>query len=336
MEKVFYQLSRYISHRVAGLANMRALLRAGVPLADTPQEATTVIVHDDPLNYRGIFDLFPCLREKRKIAYCVWEAEDLPREYLAPLGLLDAVWTCSPFSKAAFDRYCSPVSLVPHVVEPAVVEARDREAIRRRIGYRPGAYYFYTVTDSVNPRKNLFGLLDAFLKTFLADPDVYLVVKQYRQAYDLGGLRNVVSLTDSLTAGEMGALHEICHCCLSLHHAEAWGLSLSEALAVGNPVIATGYSGNMTFMTPDNSFPVASSLVPVPEAMCRVLPLYTPAMRWAEPDPGHFAYLLRKVRRLPEDPDRRRRVIASMAPFGAVQVGGIMRRLLEETEPGRD
>lgn len=328
MEKVFYQLSRYISHRVAGLANMRAMLRAGVTLAETPDAATTVIIHDDPLNYGPILSLFPCMREKRKIAYCVWETEDLPRQYLAPLAQMDAVWTCSPFSGQALGKYCSPVSLVPHVVEPAVVEERDRETIRRRIGYRPDAYYFYTVTDSVNPRKNLFGLLDVFLKNFLSDPDVFLVVKQYRQACDLGGLKNVISLEDSLTSGEMGALHELCHCCLSLHHAEAWGLSLSEALVVGNPVVATGYSGNMTYMTPDNSFPVAYSLVPVPEAMCRLLPLFTPSMHWAEPDPNHFGYLMRKVRRLPEDVERRCRVAASMAAFGAAAVGGTIRELL--------
>lgn len=328
MEKVFYQLSRYVSHRVAGLANVRAMLRAGVPLAETPDEATTVVLHDDPFNYPLILDTFPCLRDKRKIAFCVWETEDLPELYLPPLRLMDAVWTCSDFSRAAFAKQFPDVSVVPHVVAPAAVAKRDRESIRRRIGYRPGAFYFYTVADAVNPRKNLLGLLEAFERTFLHDPDVFLVVKQYRRAYDFGGLGNVVSLTDSLTAGEMGALHEVCHCCLSLHHAEAWGLSLSEALAVGNPVIATGYSGNMTFMTPDNSHPVRYTMAPVSEEMCRSIPLFTPAMRWAEPDPGHFAYLLRKVRRQGEDPKRRRRVAASMAAFGPDRVGAIMRDLL--------
>ena len=245
METVYYHLSDYISHRRAGLGNLRALALAGVPLAETAEEASTVILHDDPLNYPRLFAALPCLRDKRNIAYSVWETEALPEQYLEPLGLVDAIWTCSAFSQAAYAAHFPDVAVVPHVVEPLSVHETDLDTIRQRIGYRSDAFYFYTVTDSINPRKNLFGLLEVFLKNFLHDPDVYLVVKQYRRAYDLGGLRNVISLTDNLTVGEMGALHTLCHCCVSLHHAEAWGLSLSEALSLGNPVIATGYSGNM-------------------------------------------------------------------------------------------
>jgi glycosyltransferase involved in cell wall biosynthesis len=328
MEKVYYHLSDYVSHRVAGEAYMAAMERAGIALVDRPEAATTVILHDEPGHFERILANHPCMREARRIAYCVWETETLPPSYVRALQGVDAIWTCSEFSRAAFARHFSDVSVVPHVVAPWPVWEGDRESVKEKIGYRRDAYYFYTVADAVNPRKNLFGLIDVFLKNFLADASVYLVVKQYRCAVDLGGLKNVVSLAASLSYGEMFALHELCQCCLSLHHAEAWGLSLSEALSVGNPVIATGYSGNMTFMHAANSYPVNYVLGPVSEEMCRVVPLYTPAMRWAEPDPGHAGYLMRKVRRLGEDGQRRRLVAASMEPYSPARIGERIRALL--------
>jgi glycosyltransferase involved in cell wall biosynthesis len=328
MQTVYYHLSSYVSHRVAGEAYLGAMRQAGIPLVDRPEAATTVILHDDPLNYARILADTPCLREKRRIAYSVWETEELPEQYVAPLQLVDAIWTCSPFARTAFAKHFAEVSVVPHIVAPFPVWEQDRESVKRRIGYSKDAYYFYTIVDSINPRKNLFGLIDVFLKNFLNDSDVYLVVKQYRHAYDLGNLRNVISVTDTLSYGEMFALHELCHCCLSLHHAEAWGLSLSEALCLGNPVIATGYSGNMTFMDAANSHPVGYTLEPVSEAMCRCIPLYTPAMRWARPDPGHCGYLMRKVRRQGEDAARRQAVMASMRPFGPAPVGRLLAELL--------
>src|SRR5690606_18084136 len=50
---------------------------------------------------------------------------------------------------------------------------------------------------------------------------------------------------------------------ISLHRSEGFGLVPAQAMALGKPVIATGWSGNMEFMTPHNSAPVSYSLIPV-------------------------------------------------------------------------
>jgi len=294
MPGVYYHLSRYISHRRAGEAYIRCLRRAGVPLAAGPGDADVAIIHDDPLNYSMILDGWGA-RPKRVIAYAVWEAERLPRAYVGPLGLVDEIWTCSEFSRAAFAGDFGNVSVLPHVVERGAVAAGDLAAMRERIGWREGGFYFYAITDSVNPRKNLPGLLRTFAKTFMKAEDVRLVVKQYREPLDLRTVPGVVDVREELSDSMMAALHEVCDCFVSMHHSEAWGLGMSEAMAHGNPVVATGYSGNMEYMDAKNSYPARFEVVPVSGEMRRLIPLYEEGMHWAEPDAGHFAYLMRRA-----------------------------------------
>ena len=66
-----------------------------------------------------------------------------------------------------------------------------------------------------------------------------------------------------LSADEKNALLAACDCYVSLHRAEGLGLTLAEAMALGKPAIATGYSGNRHFMTDENSFLVGYRLTSV-------------------------------------------------------------------------
>jgi glycosyltransferase involved in cell wall biosynthesis len=69
-------------------------------------------------------------------------------------------------------------------------------------------------------------------------------------------------------------------CYISLHRAEGLGLGLAEAMYLGKPTIATGYSGNTEFMNSTNSMLVPYTLVPVPNG---AYPNGADQM-WAEPD----------------------------------------------------
>jgi glycosyltransferase involved in cell wall biosynthesis len=57
-----------------------------------------------------------------------------------------------------------------------------------------------------------------------------------------------------LSAREKNTMMALCDCYVSLHRAEGFGLTMAEAMALGKPVIATGYSGNLAFMTAENSY----------------------------------------------------------------------------------
>lgn len=333
MLRVYYHLSSYVSHKKAGQLNRQALACAGVPLVESPHEASTVIIHDDPLLYPDLLARNPHWAPLRKIAYAVWESEILPDVYPQLLQGMDSIWTCSAFSRTAFAQSGKPVYLVPHVVDPVLPTQKDRQHIGLHLApaqeQSTGApFFFYTIADSCNPRKNIFTLLDIFAKFLIKHPNSYLVIKQYRKLLDLARLPHVISINEELSEGQISALHHLCHCYLSAHHSEAWGLSLSDALAHGKPVIATGYSGNMDFMRSDNSFPVDYSLQAVSPLMCQMLPLFSPHMHWAVPSPEHMAHLMRKVQRQYPCPAITKKAREDMRAYSPQALGESMRSLL--------
>jgi hypothetical protein len=87
-----------------------------------------------------------------------------------------------------------------------------------------------------------------------------------------------------------------CDCYVSLHRSEGLGLTLAEAMALGKPTIATAYSGNLEFMTPENSFLVSWRPTMVP-AGCEP---YPKGDYWAQPDLAEAASLMRCVYENPE------------------------------------
>jgi glycosyltransferase involved in cell wall biosynthesis len=95
---------------------------------------------------------------------------------------------------------------------------------------------------------------------------------------DLRG--RVVVLNYTMTEVEIHNLIRCCDAFVSLHRSEGYGLGLAEAMYLGLPAVGTGYSGNMDFMTPDNSFPISFQLVPVPAGGYP----HSEGQHWAEPD----------------------------------------------------
>jgi glycosyltransferase involved in cell wall biosynthesis len=225
----------------------------------------------------------------------------------------------------------SRVSVVPHVVRRHRPQAADLAFAAALLGEDEGAFRFFSIVDSANPRKNLWGLLDAFASLrSRTRRKAALVLKQYRAAADCSGLPGVISIEADLTPGQMAALHTLCHAYVSAHHAEGWGLGLSEAMAYGKPVIATAWSGNMDFMDASNSLPVPYRLVPVSGLMCERIPLFRPDMRWAEIDGEALVRAMASALegRLP--PDLPVRAAGITRRFSRAAVGGIMQNLLEK------
>ena len=82
-----------------------------------------------------------------------------------------------------------------------------------------------------------------------------------------------------------------CDAYVSLHRSEGIGLTITDAMAQGKPVLATGWSGNMDFMNVANSFPIRYDLVEIR----RDVGPYRAGETWAEPSVTHAAELMREV-----------------------------------------
>ncbi|SBV90458.1 Glycosyl transferase group 1 [uncultured delta proteobacterium] len=334
---IHYYVSDYISHRRAGEAYIACLRQLGHTLVADPGDSDLVVIHEGPHFYGDILKTMPRDPGRKFVGYGVWETPQLPQPFIKGAALVDAIWTCSEFSRQAFLPYAKTF-LLPHVVERAKASREDMAWAMERIGIPQGRredrdiFYFYTIVDTVNPRKDVAAMLTAFAAAFPRKEDkVRLVVKQYRAPQNLDAFPLVVDIPEPLSDGQIAALHAVCDAYVSTHHAEAWGLPLSEALSFGNPVIATAYSGNMEFMTAANSFPVPYTLVPVPESMCRALPeLFRRDMTWADIDGAALVQTLRKVRSRPVPQDFRARAAASMSAFSPAAIRERLAGLLEE------
>ena len=334
--KIYYHFSEYISHRRAGEAYAACLAAMGHELTANPAASDLVVLHDDPIRYPALLERMPAAPGRKYVGYAVWETPQLPAVYQRAVAGLDAVWTASAFSREAFAPHCRAFVL-PHVVARLRPAQADIRRIMALLGMQPSrredrnCMYFYTIVDTVNPRKNIETLLSAFSAAFPeTHAPVRLVVKQYRMPQPLDAFPHVIDIPEMLDDGMIAALHAVCDCYVSAHHAEAWGLPLSEAMSFGNPVIATGYSGNMEFMTARNSFPVPYAIAPVSERMCRALPeMMEPHMTWANIDTAALVHTLRRLRAQPVDAAFRATVAQSMQAFAPQAICGTLQELLD-------
>ena len=78
----------------------------------------------------------------------------------------------------------------------------------------------------------------------------------------------------------MGRIYGAADAFISLHRSEGFGLNILDMMAMGKACIATAFSGNMDFMSPQNS-------IPIPWTMRAVGPgeyVHGHGQWWAEPD----------------------------------------------------
>jgi glycosyltransferase involved in cell wall biosynthesis len=86
-------------------------------------------------------------------------------------------------------------------------------------------------------------------------------------------------------------------CYVSLHRSEGFGYTMAEAMYYGVPVIASGYSGNLEYMTEVNSL-----LVPCREVFVKNAEgPFQHGSVWGEPDVDAAAAFMREVVERPDE-----------------------------------
>ena len=261
------------------------------------------------------------------VGYWAWELEVFPTGWQDAFAFLSEVWTVSTFAQCALGVEGGPsVRVVPHPIRPRSSSTSMIDE-RRALGLPADAFITLVVADALSSltRKNVVGAIAAHAAAFGRDATKLLVVK-LRNAppggADLVGSErtNVRVVSRTMSDAERWALLRAADVVMSLHRAEGYGLVAAEAMSLGKPVIATGYSGNTDYMTSGDSVLVGFDLVEVADPD-GVYP--AAAGRWAEPDDDEAADALRRLER---DPSLRRRLgdaaRAAMAAFANEETVG--------------
>jgi glycosyltransferase involved in cell wall biosynthesis len=264
-----------------------------------PYDTTLLCVNADMTP--NVAAAVPSLLERSyRIGMWYWEVEDFPVSQHAGFRHVDEVWVATDFVRRAIEPH-SPVpvrTITPPLPRPRLVPGRSRAQLG--LPERPIFLFSFDYLSTVE-RKNPWGLVDAFEAAFTPGEGPLLVIKSInarrrpdqaeRLRLHVAGSPDVLLLEDYLDPEDRDALMGLCDCYVSLHRSEGLGLTMAEAMAFGKPVIATGYSGNLQFMTEANSFLVPWTPASIPTG-CEP---YPQGGTWAEPDLEAAARLMRTV-----------------------------------------
>ena len=278
--------------------------------------------------------------QKYVISVWFWELEELAPGMEEGFKYVDEVWAATPFIRDTLTKHSGgvPVHLFPHPVEPP---AGNEPAARTRFPFDTRFVFLLSFDyQSCAKRKNPGGVCEAFARAF---PDAIpngplCVIKSINSKLHAvdhallkrrwAGRPDIVFMDDFLSTADRDLLCWRADACVSLHRSEGLGVTLLEGMAIGKPCIATAYSGNTSFMTPENSWLIPCSMVSVGRGSLH----YEATQRWAEPDLNAAAAAMQEV--AGGGP-----IVTSKAAAGQAFVlqhyhpdaaGAVMRRLLEK------
>ncbi len=308
--------------------------------ASPPRRIALMHVNADQLPMLGRFIDPSRLDGSYQIGYWAWELPVFPEVWAPAFDLVDEIWAPSRFTAEAISkRTTKPVHVIPHPASNGGVAAPDRA----RFGVPEGRVAVFANLDlnSYVARKNPEAAVAAFREAFGDDAGgPVLILKTHggkhveaarRKIREIaGGAQNIVVVDQVLSGADLAALQSSADIYLSLHRAEGFGLGIAEFMALGKPVVVTGWSGNMDFTDERCAALVGYDLVPVKAGDYP----YADGSEWAEP---RLADAVRHLRDLALSAEKR----ASLGRAGQARVreklsveavGALMRARLEEID----
>ncbi|EGF93565.1 lpsE protein [Asticcacaulis biprosthecium C19] len=260
-----------------------------------PSDAPVWLIHANPPEARIALFTHDGWQDCYRIGYWAWESSRAPEAWAQTATWFHEIWVPSGFVREAVAAILPPneaakLKVVPTPVRVPAVAERKAGPITALTLFDPRSSFV---------RKNPAGAIQAWMRAVPTPGDARLMVKtlsraeihpQFQALQALaGGRGDIVFMAQTLDNDATAQLIADCDILISLHRGEGYGLPLAEAMAAGKAVLATGWSGNLEFMTPDNSVPVPYRLVPADSGY------NGPQAQWADPDIDAAAAALRNL-----------------------------------------
>lgn len=251
-------------------------------------------------------------RDKYRIGLWHWESSLAPAKWIKAAHWFHEIWLSSQFTAdaiaAAMHKAGCPeqvdklrVHPLPVAVPQTLPTPPERDHVQVLAMFDPRSDF---------ERKNPLAVVTAWLSLFPEESQTArLTVKALSGAVNHPRFVALKALTqnraditvwaETLSMEETETLIADSDILISLHRGEGFGLPLAEAMARGISVVATGWSGNLQFMTQDNSILVPYRLVPATREY------NGPQAQWADPD---LCSAVDALRRLIDDAPLRARM----------------------------
>jgi glycosyltransferase involved in cell wall biosynthesis len=238
-------------------------------------------------------------RQQYWIGYWPWETTELSPGWINAFEFVSEVWASTRFLYETYSKQTRrPVFHIPLNIQ--VLAPIEPDGIGSLLGSK---FTFLSIFDfnSRIERKNPLGAIAAFCRAFPKKTEnVQLVLKAIhgerrsdnfdvvRKAADED--KRIVLKNEVLSGEEICWLIQNSQVYVSLHRSEGFGRPIAEAMLLGTPVIATGWSGSTDFLSEETGFPIGYRLRPVAPSEYPFA-----AGEWAEPDIGHAAAVMRHL-----------------------------------------
>ena len=234
----------------------------------------------------------------RNVVVPAWELPAYPKVWARKLRRFDEVWALSSF----IQRGLAATGITSHLVGQSVDLPAGPSQPRRHFGLRESAFVLLNFFDlsSYATRKNPEAVLRLMRRIREEHPflDVELALKvkngeraAEEWAAELKPDQRMTVISTPLDTAGIRSLMTACDCFVSLHRAEGFGRGLGEAMRLGRLALGTAWSGNLDFMTPENSLLVRADEV----LLKRGEYPHWRGQHWAEPDVDHAYELLRPI-----------------------------------------
>lgn len=283
----------------------------------------------------------PVSGARYNILRTTFETDRIPLEWLPHLNAFDEVWVISKHNERAFIQSGFPPERLRVVASLLDEQAFSPEGETRDLPLKTDAQFVFLSIFDWQLRKGWDLLLAAYVQEFRLDDKTALLLKISRghghpmdvvqqQANEvlaefgtsLSDRPDIVLWDEMLDASELAKLYRSADTFVLPTRGEGWGRPYFEAMASGLPAIGTNGSGNIDFMTSENSLLIPCEEVDVSEAAVREIVTYR-GQQWFEPDEESLRQQMRMIR---EDESQReelaKQALADIRQDFSIAAGG--------------